>query len=56
MIKVTIEGYGTFQIKPNTVGQLVAWLSQNEAVRIVENNTVYDVKNNTFTGKQLING
>ena len=56
MVKVKIEGYGTFQIPEDRVGPLTQWLSMNNAVSVMEQNQVQEVKNNQFTGRTLING
>jgi hypothetical protein len=56
MIKVTIEGFGTYQIEPLKVNELLRWLSSHQAVNIQENNTVREVKDNAFTGRVLVNG
>ena len=55
MVKVTIEGFGTYQIARENVQALLGWLSSNQAVGIQENNTVNEVRDNQFTGRVLIN-
>lgn len=54
MINVIVEGFGKFQIKRESVGELLNWLSKNNGVRINEQNTVREVKDNNFTGRELI--
>jgi hypothetical protein len=56
MAKVRVEGSGEFEIKNEKIGELLAWLSANKAVSVNENNTVREVKDNKFTGRQLLNG
>jgi len=56
MIRVKIEGVGSFQIEPHKVAELMQWLNSNNAVKIYENNTVQEVRNNQFTGRTLVNG
>jgi len=53
-VKITIEGYGTFQIHQDKVPELLAWLTTSQAARINEQNTVREVKNNSYTGRELI--
>lgn len=53
-IKVNVEGYGTFEINGEAVGELMAWLSRNQAVAIRQDNVVREVKDNNFTGRTLI--
>ena len=55
MAKVTVEGRGEYEITNERIGELLAWLSKNQAVAIRENNTVHEVKDNEFTGRTLIN-
>ena len=55
-VKVTVEGNGTFQIDVSKVGELLGWLSSNQAVAIHEDNKIQEVKDNAFTGRELING
>lgn len=56
MAKVKVEGSGEFEIKNEKIGELLAWLSKNQAVAVNENNTVREVKDNEFTGRELLNG
>jgi len=56
MAKVKVEGAGEFEINNEKLGELLAWLSANKAVSIQENNTVREVKDNKFTGRELLNG
>ena len=56
MAKVTVEGRGTFEIDNERLTELLGWLSSNQAVAIREQNTVREVQNNEFTGRELING
>ena len=56
MAKVTVEGRGTFEINNEQLSELVGWLSTNQAVAIHEENTVREVKDNEFTGRELLNG
>lgn len=56
MINVTVDGHGRYQIKPEQVGELLAWLSSKQGVRVNEQNTVREVKDNLFTGRDLIEG
>lgn len=53
-IKVNVEGYGTFEINGEAVGELMTWLSRNQAVAIRQDNVVREVKDNNFTGRTLI--
>ena len=53
-IKVTVEGYGTYQINIEKAGELVSWLSRNQAVSTPENNTIREITNNQFTGRTLL--
>ena len=54
MAKVKVEGRGEFEINNEMLGELLAWLSANQAVAIQEQNTVREVKNNEFTGRTLL--
>ena len=54
MVKVVVEGYGTFQINTEKVGELVSWLSRNEGVKVTQE-PVQEVVDNKFTGRELIN-
>ena len=54
-IKVIIEGFGKFEVSVDYVNELMAWLSNKQAISIRENNTVQEVKDNKFTGRSLIN-
>jgi len=56
MITVTVDGYGRFQINGDKVSELLAWLSRNEGVAIRENNAIKEVKDNNFTGRELLHG
>ena len=56
MVKVLIEGYGTFQIDSSKVSELLGWLSTNESVRVNEKNAVREVRDNQFTGRELLEG
>lgn len=53
-VKVNVEGYGTFEINADSVGELMSWLSRNKAVAIRQDNVVREVKDNNFTGRTLI--
>lgn len=53
-VKVNVEGYGAFEINGESVGELMAWLSRNQAVAIRQDNVVREVKDNQFTGRTLI--
>jgi len=53
-VRVTVEGYGTFQIDSSKVSELVNFLSRNESV-IVKKEPVQEVVNDNYTGRQLIN-
>lgn len=55
-IRVNVEGNGTFDINIEFVPELLRWLSSKQAVSVNENNTVREIKNNQFTGRQLIQG
>ena len=55
MAKVKVEGRGEYEIRNEKLGELLAWLASNRAVEIREQNTVHEVKDNEFTGRQLIN-
>ena len=54
-VKVIIEGFGKFEVSVDYVNELMAWLSNKQAISIRENNTVQEVKDNKFTGRSLIN-
>ena len=54
-VKVTVQGNGTFEVDVTKIGELLGWLSRNQAVDVTESNVVREVKNNDFTGRQLIN-
>ena len=54
--KVNVAGHGTFEIDSTKVGELLSWLSQNRGVEIREQNTVREVGDNQFTGRELLNG
>jgi hypothetical protein len=56
MAKVTVEGRGVFEITNEKLGELLGWLSSNQAVAIREQNTVREVNDNEFTGRELLNG
>jgi len=56
MAKVIIEGRGTFEINNDRVLDLLRWLSKNQGIAIREENTVREVKDNTYTGRELLNG
>ena len=53
-VKVNVEGYGTFEINADSIGELMSWLSRNKAVAIRQDNVVREVKDNEFTGRTLI--
>jgi hypothetical protein len=53
-VKVIIEGFGKFEVSIDYVNELMAWLSNKQAISLRENNKVQEVKNNQFTGRQLI--
>lgn len=54
-VKVTVEGIGNFEVDTLKVDELVLWLSNNKAVKIINNNTISEVKDNTYTGRVLLN-
>lgn len=54
--RVTVEGYGTFQIDREYIGELIALLNAKQAIALQQKNTVKEVSNNQFTGRQLIEG
>ncbi len=54
-VKVNVEGYGTFEINAESVGELMSWLARNRAIEIRQDNVVREVKDNQFTGRTLIN-
>ena len=56
MAKVKVEGRGEFEIDNEKIMELLTWLANNQAVAIRENNAVREVKNNEFTGRELLNG
>ena len=53
MIKVTVEGRGTFEINVEKVGELLGWLSNNKGVKVAQV-PVQEVVDNEFTGRTLI--
>jgi hypothetical protein len=55
-VNVSVDGFGRFQIESDFVAELISWLSQKQAVSIRDNNTVREVSNNNFTGRELLNG
>jgi hypothetical protein len=54
MVKVNIEGFGTYEIEILKVNELLRWLSSHKAVNIQEKNTIKEVQNNGFTGRVLL--
>jgi hypothetical protein len=57
MIRVTVDGCGSFQIEQDRIPELLAFLSKLQSVRV--NGPVVgirEVQNNEFTGRELING
>ena len=53
--KVTIDGYGSFEIESDKIDELLGWLSLNSGVSIKsKNQIVREVKDNKFTGRTLI--
>jgi len=52
-IKVIVDGYGEFQIENDKIGELINWLSKNEAIK-VKSQPVREVVDNNFTGRTLI--
>lgn len=52
--KVNIDGFGTYEVPREDVRDLIAWLSQRRAIYLQKNNTVKEVKNNEYTGRQLL--
>jgi hypothetical protein len=55
-IKIQVEGFGTFEVTEEKIGELLSWLSTNKAVSIrSDNQIVKEVKGNQFTGRTLIN-
>ena len=54
MAKVKVEGSGEFEINNEKIAELLSWLSANQAVAIREQNTVREVKDNEFTGRELL--
>lgn len=53
-VKVTVEGYGTFEINIEKIRELMNWLSQNQAVSIRQDNQIREVKDNQYTGRVLL--
>ena len=56
MAKVTVEGRGMFEISNEKIAELLSWLAANQGVAIRENNTVKEVSDNKFTGRELLEG
>ena len=57
MNQVTIQGVGTFYIDNEKIQELMQWLSRNQAVKTSkQNETLGEIKNNYFDGKELLNG
>lgn len=54
-VRVNVDGYGTFQIENDKIGELISWLTLNNAVR-VQNQPVKEIVNNQYTGRELLNG
>lgn len=55
MNQVTIQGMGTFYIDNEKVQELLNWLSVNQAVKTRHpNETLGEIKNNVFSGKELL--
>jgi hypothetical protein len=54
-IKIQVEGFGTFEVTEEKIGELLNWLSTNKAVSIrSDNQIVKEVIDNRFTGRELI--
>lgn len=53
-IKVTVSGYGEYQIDHEKLGELLNWLSQNKAVQ-VKKEPIREVADGKYTGNVLIN-
>ena len=53
-VKVDIEGFGSYEVPRDNVQELIGWLAQKRAISIQKTNTVKEVKDNKFTGRQLI--
>lgn len=52
-VKVTVEGYGKFSIQNDKIQALLNFLASN-SVRVNESNTVREVVDNGFTGRELL--
>ena len=53
-ININVQGYGKYQIPVEKVSELLTWLSKQQAVRINEKNTIREVLDNQYTGRELI--
>ena len=53
-MKVQVEGVGSFDIRHDKLPELLSFLSSIESVRIHEENKIREVKDNAFTGRELI--
>lgn len=53
-INVLVEGFGKYQIEHEKVSELLDWLTRNQGVKINEKNTIQEVENNKFTGRELL--
>jgi hypothetical protein len=57
MNQVTIQGIGTFYIDNEKIQELMHWLTINQAVKTSNTNeTLGEIKNNHFNGKELLIG
>jgi len=56
MTKVNVTGYGVFEIQDEHVQELLGWLTSKQGIKITQENTIREVQDNKFTGRELING
>lgn len=56
MNQVTIQGVGTFYVDNEKVQELIIWLSTNQGVKTPNPNDTLGEINNSFSGKELLNG
>lgn len=53
-VRVIVEGYGSFQIDRDYINELISFLNNKQAIALQQKNSVNEIINNQFTGRQLI--